>query len=246
MRNQRRTRAKKPQVPEKEDVQEKKKYKLVLQIIVISIIMLVTIFIGNTIRKFYIFNTYMAVTNEYSTKDNYKKILIQYEEDEIGFAVMGYKKGDKTLVKMYSEDNTKTISYYDKKKQESITKVEVGKDKVAFVKQEDEAPVLVSSVAYIESFTEISAWQNFLLAVHSKIVSETYKGRECYKITAYGDLEQWVDKETGLIVRQSGGYYQYKDGTMKRLYHEYNYQFGIVTDEDVKKPDLTGYKIQRD
>lgn len=246
MRNQRRTRAKKPQAPEKEDVQEKKKYKLVLQIIVISIIMLVTIFIGNTIRKFYIFNTYMAVTNEYSTKENYKKILIQYEEDEVGFAVMGYKKGDKTLVKMYSEDNTKTISYYDKKKQESITKVEVGKDKVAFVKQEDEAPVLVSSVAYIESFTEISAWQNFLLALHSKIVSETYKGKECYKITAYGDLEQWVDKETGLIVRQSGGYYQYKDGTMKRLYHEYNYQFGIVTDEDVKKPDLTGYKIQRD
>ncbi len=244
MRNQRRTRVKKPQVPEKEDVQEKKKYKLVLQIIVISIIMLVTIFIGNTIRKFYIFNTYMAVTNEYSTKENYKKILIQYEEDEIGFAVMGYKKGDKTLVKMYSEDNTKTISYYDKKKQESITKVEVGKDKVAFVKQEDEAPVLVSSVAYIESFTEISAWQNFLLALHSKIVSETYKGKECYKITAYEDLEQWVDKETGLIVRQSGGYYQYKDGTMKRLYHEYNYQFGIVTDEDVKKPDLTGYKIQ--
>lgn len=246
MRNQRRTRVKKPQAPEKEDVQEKKKYKLVLQIIVISIIMLVTIFIGNTIRKFYIFNTYMAVTNEYSTKENYKKILIQYEEDEIGFAVMGYKKGDKTLVKMYSEDNTKTISYYDKKKQESITKVEVGKDKVAFVKQEDEAPVLVSSVAYIESFTEISAWQNFLLALHSKIVSETYKGKECYKIIAYGDLEQWVDKETGLIVRQSGGYYQYKDGTMKRLYHEYNYQFGIVTDEDVKKPDLTGYKIQRD
>lgn len=244
MRNQRRTRVKKPQAPEKEDVQEKKKYKLVLQIIVISIIMLVTIFIGNTIRKFYIFNTYMAVTNEYSTKENYKKILIQYEEDEIGFAVMGYKKGDKTLVKMYSEDNTKTISYYDKKKQESITKVEVGKDKVAFVKQEDEAPVLVSSVAYIESFTEISAWQNFLLALHSKIVSETYKGKECYKITAYEDLEQWVDKETGLIVRQSGGYYQYKDGTMKRLYHEYNYQFGIVTDEDVKKPDLTGYKIQ--
>lgn len=244
MRNQRRTRAKKPQAPEKEDVQEKKKYKLVLQIIVISIIMLVTIFIGNTIRKFYIFNTYMAVTNEYSTKENYKKILIQYEEDEVGFAVMGYKKGDKTLVKMYSEDNTKTISYYDKKKQESITKVEVGKDKVAFVKQEDEAPVLVSSVAYIESFTEISTWQNFLLALHSKIVSETYKGKECYKITAYGDLEQWVDKETGLIVRQSGGYYQYKDGTMKRLYHEYNYQFGIVTDEDVKKPDLTGYKIQ--
>lgn len=244
MRNQRRTRAKKPQVPEKEDVQEKKKYKLVLQIIVISIIMLVTIFIGNTIRKFYIFNTYMAVTNEYSTKENYKKILIQYEEDEIDFAVMGYKKGDKTLVKRYSEDNTKTISYYDKKKQESITKVEVGKDKVAFVKQEDETPVLVSSVAYIESFTEISAWQNFLLALHSKIVSETYKGKECYKITAYGDLEQWVDKETGLIVRQSGGYYQYKDGTMKRLYHEYNYQFGIVTDEDVKKPDLTGYKIQ--
>lgn len=245
MRNQRRTRAKKPQAPEKEDVQEKKKYKLVLQIIVISMIMLVAIFIGNTIRKFYIFNTYMAVTNEYSTKDNYKKILIQYEEDEVGFAVMGYKKGDKTLVKMYSEDNTKTISYYDKKKQESITKVEVGKDKVAFVKQEDEAPVLVSSVAYIESFTEISAWQNFLLALHSKIVSETYKGKECYKITAYGDLEQWVDKETGLIVRQSGGYYQSKDGTMTRIYHEYNYQFGIVTDEDVKKPDLTGYKIEK-
>ena len=104
MRNQRRTRAKKPQAPEKEDVQEKKKYKLVLQIIVISMIMLVAIFIGNTIRKFYIFNTYMAVTNEYSTKENYKKILIQYEEDEVGFAVMGYKKGDKTLVKMYSED----------------------------------------------------------------------------------------------------------------------------------------------
>ncbi len=223
----------------------KKTAHIGLEIIGVSLIILVAIFIGNTIRKFYIFNTYMAVTNEYSTKDNYKKVLIQYEEDELNFAVMGCKKDNKILVKMYSEDNTKTIAYYDEKTQESILKFDIGNDKVAIVKQDDKPSVFVSSMGYIENFTEVSAWQNFLLALQSNVISENYKGKECYKITTYGEVEQWVDKETGLIIRQSSGYYQSKDGTMTRLYHEYTYQFGTVTDEDVAKPDLTGYKIQK-
>ncbi len=53
-------------------------------------------------------------------------------------------------------------------------------------------------------------------------------------------------KETGLVVRQSSGYFVGDETTTnERCYHDYTYEFGTVTDKDVAKPDLTGYKIQK-
>lgn len=223
---------------------EEKKGHNVLRVIGLMIFILVAIYVGNVIRNFYILNTYMAATNEYSTKDNYKETRITYEGDEPYVVMVGYKNGDKTLVEIEARGKRKTIAYYDKKTQESIVKFSVEDNKVALVKKEEWAPA--PSLAEIKPFGGLSAWENFLLALRSTIGSENYRGKECYKINIFGYSELWVEKESGLIIRTSSGFIENSEGIRKPMYYDYDYEFGTVTDKDVAKPDLTGYKIQRD
>lgn len=228
----------------KQEEKQEKKGHHVLRIIGMILFIVVAIYVGNVIRNFYILNTHMVATNEYSTKDNYKETRITYKGNEPYVTMIGYKKGNKTLVNVEAKQKHTTIAYYDKQTQESIVKFSVDENKVALVKQSEWPPV--PSIAEIKPFGGLSAWQNFLMSLCSIITSEKYAGKDCYKINICGYEEIWVDKETGLVVRQSSGYFVGDETTTnERCYHDYTYEFGTVTDKDVAKPDLTGYKIQR-
>ena len=73
-------------------------------------------------------------------------------------------------------------------------------------------------------------------------MDSTYcNGEECYVIKG-NSYERYIDKETGLTVRQIEK--SNKDITGKTdMVIDYNYKFNIVSDSDIVKPDTTGYTI---
>ena len=86
----------------------------------------------------------------------------------------------------------------------------------------------------------------------------TYEGKKCYSIEyptktiLHGEnnrSKEIIDKETGLILYD----YNYSAETRykEKVYSgsserttKYEYRFDTVTDEDVAKPDLTGYTLK--
>ena len=88
------------------------------------------------------------------------------------------------------------------------------------------------------------------------IESDSYDSNKEYYILRYkfdkrNTWEVWLDKETGLVIREinRGGSIVYIPGTeiVKKesdIIEKYKYDFGIVNDEDVNVPDFSGYKVE--
>ncbi len=66
-----------------------------------------------------------------------------------------------------------------------------------------------------------------------KFKTVTYEGKDCYYIDFYGKEEEYIEKETGILL------YSKNDIGERKI----TYSFDTVTDADIQKPDLTGYTI---
>lgn len=88
------------------------------------------------------------------------------------------------------------------------------------------------------------------------ITSDSYDSNKEYyilrdKFDKKNIWEVWLDKETGLVIREinRGGSRSYITGTeiVKKesdVIEKYKYDFDIVSDDDVKVPNFSGYKIE--
>lgn len=54
----------------------------------------------------------------------------------------------------------------------------------------------------------------------------------------------YIDKETGLPIRQYMGSVTNNDKEKFGIVTDYKYEFNVVTDENLKEPDIAGYKVQ--
>ena len=77
--------------------------------------------------------------------------------------------------------------------------------------------------------------------------------KNCYKIEnfkvsgiAYPEygICVYIDKETGLIVRVEEGTRD-TDGKIYTQVSDYKYEFNTVTDENLKEPDISQFKVQQ-
>ena len=67
------------------------------------------------------------------------------------------------------------------------------------------------------------------------ISSKEYNGQQCYCISS-GGVKEYISKENGLMVYNESSSL---DNAVR------TYEFGIVTDEDIERPDTTGYTYQQ-
>ena len=97
----------------------------------------------------------------------------------------------------------------------------------------------------ISSWAGMNFGQKLYTAVIMKgITTEEINGKKCYKIDMFENNQFWMDKETGLSVRNASGTSTI-NGEEISMVTDYYYSFGTVTEEEVKSPDLTGYEIKR-
>lgn len=77
----------------------------------------------------------------------------------------------------------------------------------------------------------------FLIAINPiwYIGTKEYKDKECYYLKI-DSTEEYIEKDTGILLHDS------LNGNNTQL----TYEFDVVTDKDVEKPDLSEYKLRED
>jgi len=116
------------------------------------------------------------------------------------------------------------------KDNEKIGIIESGEDKIALLN--GNIAIGTTGINTISEFDDIKF--KIPLAFTSKITIEECNGKECYLIELSKDYKIWVEKETGIIVREMDIEY----------ITNRNYTFDVVKDEDIIKPDISDCKVQ--
>lgn len=210
---------------------EKKKMKLWKKILLIVLALLV-IFAIFTLRKYIIITNLINASKDYVVKTNYVSDVYCLTSDNVSLTKSYNKDGNYLNThRTYSNNisDIRSLTVYNKDN-EMIGIIQSGEDKIALLN--GNMVGVTTSVNTISEFDDIKL--KIPLAFTSKITTEECNNKECYLIELSKDYKMWVEKETGIIVREMDlGYITNR-----------NYTFDVVTDEDIKKPDISECKIQ--
>ena len=84
------------------------------------------------------------------------------------------------------------------------------------------------------AFTSNSFFENLYTAITTSVDKIELDGKECYMIRD-GNTEKFIDVNTGLAIKMI-------DNQNNRTV-DYKYEYGVVKDTDVERPDTTEYTI---
>lgn len=205
---------------------EKKTNTTKVVLILLLIILLIILVLGSIlmIPKITIFNSLLSLSEEMQQKTNYSIKMTSSDLTQSESFVKGENYYQRTERKL-SNGETMNVMKYRSEESEFLA-VEVQGSKILF-KEHDlnvKPPLLVLS-HYIDS-SEV-----FKSAFQTNLKSIDYEDKKCYEITFEFGQTILVEKDTGLIVKLVEG----------EKTTNISYEFDGVTDENIQKPDLTGY-----
>ena len=232
--------------------------KNVIKSILMTIGIIVFICLIIYIRKLIIVNSFMSKAEKTLKTNNFYRETTQISSQDATFVTKIYYKDGKRkkVTEIYSNDGVKTLSTEyatvgtDEKKfvDEYEKKVSIEKGELTKIynreKNLKEIPYMNRNITYVLG-----------MAFYKSIYTDTFSiGKEYYVLKDIFDKSQrwqvWIDKETGLTLREINkeAVTSYYPGTqITKDIMDYvtknEYEFGVVTDEDVKEPDFTGYTI---
>ena len=139
-----------------------------------------------------------------------------------------YCKQEKSLVKInrYSKDLGEIKQILYKSGEEKFSLLDNGETKVF----QEMGGILVRPIAFTSEFF----FENLYTAVTTSVDKIELNGKECY-IIRDGNTEKFIDVNTGLAIKMI-------DNQNNRTI-DYQYEYGVVTDTDVERPDTTEYTI---
>ena len=212
---------------------ENKKMKLWKKILLLllSIFIVFSIYV---IRNFIIISNLEEISKEYANKTNYiadiysiqsnsVNILRAYNKDDLYLSIMETKSNDiKDIRKLtiYKSDN------------ETLGVIQSGNKKIALLNNWMAVEI---QVVTFESISDMKLLQKLLFSTLARISTEECNNKETFLVEIPHGLKMWVDKENGTILREiNSGFVT-----------ERNYQFDILKDEDIVKPDISDCEIQK-
>ena len=212
---------------------EKKKMKLWKKIllIVLALFILFSIYV---IRNFLIISNIVNVSKEYATKTNYIANLYSIQGDSVNVS-KSYNKDGKylSLIQTKANDinNSLKLTVY-KSDNEGLAIIEAGDRKTAILNNN------VIGGIYVNTFSNIydgDILQKLFFSAITRISTEKCNNKECYYVEVSSGWKVWIDKENGTIFREiNGGFVT-----------ERSYEFDVVKDEDIVKPDISDCEIQK-
>ena len=151
--------------------------------------------------------------------------LENYNEGQIRITEAYYKE-EKSLITItsYSKEAGEMKQILYKSGEERFSLIDNGENKV-YKKMGD---ILVRPIAFTSDFF----LENLFTAITTNIDKVKLNGKPCYLIKD-GNTEKFIDINTGLAIKMI-------DNQNNRTV-DYEYEFGIVKDSDIVKPDTTGY-----
>ena len=239
-------------------IKTKSRIKSILIAIGIIILILILLYLIKFIR---ISNIMGKAERSLKLQNYYCEKQENSGEDSVSVSKTYYKDGKyKRTNEIYSDNGKELIS---------TEYGEVGSDERKLVSERDKTvTVYKGDISKILNKEENVKFDRFTLeerkmvyanlgkAFLMSIESDSYDSNKEYYILRYkfdkrNTWEVWLDKETGLVIREinRGGSIVYIPGTeiVKKesdIIEKYKYDFGIVNDEDVNVPDFSGYKVE--
>lgn len=252
----------------KRDTKYLKKYNHKLRILEVIIFMAIIIFLGVTFQKMIIISSMQKKFMKYEEKDNYYVKISSYQGDIIYFSEI-YNKENKYKSKIsnlwiadnntrmdiletygdeYSQKCYRTDNYNDKdNNKKTVTLYQEGSIKE------------FKRILGMSNFETNNIWELFIMAITSDISSENCNGKECYRISYrfftgshiipiiwqqenYRQI-YYLEKETGLPIRSINNRDIKINNGKKEEILDFEYDFGNVTDEDIKEPNINEYQI---
>lgn len=242
----------------KKSVKYFRKYRNKLRFLWIILLLIVFIFIGNTIRKMVIISQMSNKAETYVNSENYHIKYYIYNKDKTIISEQ-FVLGDKiksTMIVLTPEKREK-YAYYAKKY--GIDKwgnnmcktniyTEIDNKKIA----ELNTDVGVTGGNPINSLETNNFLHLIKASIHSSIKDTTYEGKECYYISSnpkkcyffYNNMH--INKDTGLVINYGACETIYVDGHIDRdPATDYIYEFDTVTEDDFIEPDISEYEIKQ-
>ena len=210
------------------------KKTIIIRIIMIILVILLVVFCGLTLRKFLIFSNIEKISKDKINSTNYYIERVSKVGDSITLMKLYNKDenyiSESNIISTDNNDKERKIIIY-KNNDEKISIIQSGEDKIAFTDSETlMGKINLDSIG----LNGMSTSDKLLLSVTSKITSEEYNDKECYVVEPASTWKLWIDKETGLVIREENG----------MTVQDNLYRFDEVTDEDMAKPDMSDCRIQ--
>lgn len=221
-----------------------KKHRI-LKIFLLILLLILVLFIIHTIRNYIIISNIYEKELPILDKDNFTYTKKMYNEDEPDKITdfKGYKKGNYIAVVSTYPDRT-LIIWNDTEANEQIMLIPTTLNAIV---THDSATIIFIPLV-LGTSTDNAFGPKLILAMSSLITSEKVNEQDCYCLNAYRLLssssnKSWVNKDTGIVIKQENGYKEIEGKKYYSIFELTDYSFDTVTDDDVTKPSLTGYKV---
>ncbi len=223
---------------------EKEKIKI-WKIIVAILVIILLVFVINTIRKVMIFNDlqekiskYEKSENMYSKIDSEKSITERFIKNGIDKLIIKYKDKPMTVVQLKNGNKCKNYTFFEETKKVTVNDVN-SMDALRVAK--------INNTIDTNSFID-----KLIKCITSKVSTKTIDGKEYYVIDGKLSGSQlmlqnvistkaYIDKETGLtmkvieITKES-------NNIKKEYITNYEYNFDSITDDEISEPNTIGYE----
>lgn len=218
-----------------EPTKEKKNHKI-LKVILVIILILLVLFIIHFIRNSIIINKIAKQQMELLKETNYSYTIEKYlSNDENSKKVLEYYCKDDKIVLVNKADDSIGIVWSDKNSKEEI-----------FLSPKDlKAIISTGEVSFIHDVSMFTFGKDSSareIAFLYCITTEKVNNQECYKIK-WTDTTIWINKENGIPVKLVNSNLVIDNEKIDSVTEWKNWKTNQLTDEDVSRPNLTGYDI---
>ena len=207
---------------------KKKETKIVLIILVTILIFCIL----SILSKYFILSNLSNKSENIKMNNNYYAEAYTLSDNALTMRIT-YNKDSKFLTNYQTmspidSENRKIISYVNGN--EKISTIQYGENKIAILGEnciENKIPINTYNIKDMDFFSKI------ILTIQTKVRSRNCNGKECYLIEKSKDWKLWVEKDTGLILREING----------DIISEFKYDFNTVKDTDIIRPDISNFKL---
>lgn len=213
------------------------KLKNVLKAIVIILILIVAIFLVNTIRKTIIISKLQNEFTKYTSSNNYSFSKV-YSIKAGSTKTLKYYKKDKKQAVFITEGTTKTSMYNNGERIDTF-KDENGNKTVNL----DYPKAMSVGIENNNVLETTNLWQTLIYSFLAKIKNVEINGKACYEISNFltpyfgydeNNTVHIIEKETGLVVKSS----------FDNIEVSTEYSFDDVDDSIFVEPNIGEYTLQ--
>ena len=212
------------------------KNKKILKIILIIVLVVIVIFAIHVIRNYFIISKIVDMQENLSSITNfsYKITPITYEGKTNGVATERYYKDGKNIA-IFETNGTKYILWSDATTNESIM---INPTELKAVVSSND---VLSSAHMPVLLPEGSSSVKLGLSVLSFITYGEVNGEECY-VVHWAGVTDYISKENGTYLRTNNVIFSNEEEKFDMLEYS-DWTFNELADEDVSRPNLTGYEV---